>query len=159
MNLTAIFGIGAKRENMKPQELYDMKHEKNGTLDMFIGCYFNHIFESGIEQWDLNGIESDRVEIKIIKEFHFDSRRFWRLATVWFDGYPVMITRNSGREGDDFSDRFITDKAQFTKMCIHIHSLASKFPDEIADIVEVDVDIPGLTEFYGNRLDGYFERY
>ena len=46
-------------------------------------------------------------------------------------------------------------------MCDHIKCL---LPIEVSDestqdVIEMDSDLAELTSFYGDRLDGYFERY
>lgn len=57
------------------------------SLQSLIGCYYNHIPE--IETGTVLGEEVTKhnimVVIKVIKHFNFDYRRYWRLATVWFD--------------------------------------------------------------------------
>lgn len=159
---------------MKPSELYEREPESivlpfsedadygpEYQMRYFIGCYYNHLGYA-IDVWDIEGINrSIRVAVKVYKDFDFDGRRFWRLVSVWFDNNPVMILQNAGREGDDSVDRIITDKKHFTLMMAHILSLFRfKQDDEfIEDLQDPDEDYPTLTEFYGNSLNGKFERY
>ena len=49
------------------------------------------------------------VSMRVYKFHAFDLRRVWRLASVHVDAKPVMIVRNAGREGDDYSDRYVFD--------------------------------------------------
>ena len=144
---------------MKPQELYEMEPQEISHRPCELaGCYYNHIKESGIDGYELGwDVETDRLEIRIIKHHNFDHRRFWRLATVWFDGKPVMVIQNAGRDGDDFRRRIITDADSFRAMCSHIASL--KPVTDIEDVVDPQSDVDGLTDFYGNHLGGMFEIY
>lgn len=159
---------------MKPTELYQREPEKVikpfdvardhfDYGDYFIGCYYNHLPELTFDRYEACHVDaSDKVEIKVYKDFRFDSRRFWRLCSVWFDGEPVMIIQNAGREGDDHARRIITDRHRYMQMVDHINSLVriKVFYDELnRDIIEPDSDVPDLIKFYGNTLDGYFEMY
>lgn len=143
---------------MTPNELYAMKHESIGTLNMLNESMHSHISES-----DINYIPYDtlapKVEIRIIKYFEFDYRRFWRLATVWYEDKPVMIIRNAGREGDDHSSRIITDKAAYVDMIRYIRSLlAIEFQSEDS-YKDPNEDIVNLDSFYGNSLSSTFVRH
>jgi hypothetical protein len=129
-------------------------------VSLLVGCYYNHIEEVQEAHMLPYPALSDRVEIRIIKQFDFDGRRFWRLATVWLDGYPVMIIQNAGREGDDHSARFITDALRFREMCAHIAALMVHHVTALSeDTVDLNQEIEQLTSFYGNELNGPFERY
>ena len=81
-------------------DLYKMTPERSTKeLSYLVGCYYNHIPEVGNDIESVKYLlSSDRVEIKFLKDWNFDFRRVWQLATVWFDGNPVMITQNAGRE-------------------------------------------------------------
>lgn len=148
---------------MKPQELYDRKPEDvHNDINILFGCYYNHVPEILDFYGYINHeeIENPRIEIRIIKEFWFDSRRFWRLATVWFDNKPVMVIRNAGREGDDHASRFVTDIILYREMVAYIQTIIPiSFTEKIEDEVTPDTDIIELETFYGNTLDGYFERH
>ena len=146
---------------MKPCELYNRVPEsENSEICSLIGCYYNHIPQLDDSfSWSLPADDPNkRVIIKCYKNFAFDFRRFWRLASVWFDEKPVMIIQNAGREGDDHSARFVTDAETYRAMVSYLASLANVQFEKI-NVVPLDVDINGLTEFYGNSLDGYFERH
>jgi hypothetical protein len=114
--------------------------------------------------WLLAEQESPRIEMRIFKEFHFDSRRFWRLAAVYLDGEPVMITQNAGREGDDFTRRFIIDRDRYFELVRAILAIPLRVeqPDEqLEDLCSGDEDLGDkLTSFYDSHLDqGHWERY
>ncbi len=142
---------------MTPNELYAMEPEEvTYSLDYLSGVYFNHVDIDEMDMLATFNVKQDRVEIRMLKNFCFDGRRIWRLATVWFDKQPVMVIQNAGREGDDHQERFITDVEQFSKMVGFIRSLV---PPEQIDVYDPNQQIDGLTSFYGNSLDGPFEYY
>lgn len=148
---------------MKPSELYERQPERE-SLDLRYlrgqGCYYDHLPELGEKhEVSLDLSANKYVVIRFYKEFNFDARRFWALASVWYNGRPVMIVQNAGREGDDHRQRFITNEELFRKMLGYIWSISTMTKEmETTDIVDKDLDIPSLTDFYGNRLDGNFER-
>lgn len=139
-----------------PNDLYKIEpeHTEQGA-DHLKGCYYNHIPELG----DVYLYDADlsRIEVRFIKDWCFDGRRVWQLASVWFDGSPCMIVQNAGREGDDFSDRFITNRDAFFAMIDYIRQQTKQYED----VKEVDPDRPEpmLTEFYSNSLNGVFGRW
>lgn len=149
---------------LTPNDIYAMPVREVSTDigQYLVGCYFDHLDGSGIAQWEFHKIKkpSNRVEVRIVKHFDFDFRRFWRLATVWFDSKPIMIIQNAGREGDDHSKRFITDRQGFLEMCSHIRTLLDLELEHQEDVVAADAVLGRkLIDFYGNYLNGYFERY
>lgn len=149
---------------MKPQDLYQRIPESSDhNLFHLKGFYYNHLPEIQFDFPWVDGQQADpgkRVAIHYYKNFCFDGRRVWILASVFFDGEPVMITQNAGREGDDHAARFVTDKDRYRQMIIYLNTLNPMISEEEnKDFVEINQDIVGLDEFYGNKLDGYFERY
>lgn len=142
-----------------PNELYAMTPEETtNDVSRLVGCYYNHIPEID-EYAEFYHIETPRIEIKYLKDWCYDGRRVWQLATVWFWNKPVMIIQNAGREGDDHRVRFITDPEQYKLMIEYIIALMEIPEPKLEDVYKPDEDIDGLTEFYGQSLDGYFERY
>ncbi len=140
-----------------PNELYAMEPERvERDISHLTGFYYNHIPEVG--ESVPYGTTSDRIEIRFLKDWCFDGRRVWQLATVWFEGKPVMVTQNAGREGDDHSERFVTDADGLMAMCSHIKQLI-QIEGGRPTVVGADEQVAGLTEFYGNKLEGHFERY
>lgn len=139
---------------MTPNQLYQRTPTKT---DHFIkqlkGFYYDHVPEiKGELPID---DPSKKVEVRYYKDFNFDTRRYWLLASVWFEDKPVMIIQNAGREGDDHAASFITDDAQYRAMIGHLATIQKH--DDIKDrSVNPDTDIPKLTSFYGNELEGYF---
>lgn len=147
---------------MTPNELYRREqYEVSHDLYLLAPCnsYTTHVPEIGDAVYGFN--EQSEITIRIYKDFDFDGRRFWRLASVWLGDRPIMIIRNAGREGTDHHSRFITDEAGYRDLI----AVCAKYrkPDphsqELEDVVPPDQDIKDLAEFYGNALDGPFQRY
>lgn len=149
---------------MTPNELYKRTPESiDNDINIFSGCYYNFLPE--IEElencwFDDKEICQNRIQINYYKDFDFDGRRFWRLCAIKFDDEFVMIIQNAGREGDDHTGRFITNKYRYYEMVHYVKRLMPAGEDvSEEDIVDANKDIKTLDKFYGNELDGYFERY
>jgi hypothetical protein len=143
---------------MTPNEL--LKREPESTsyeVGRLNGFYYHHIPEL-----EFNILPTDdpnrRVELKFYKDFNFDYRRIWALASVWFDGKPFMIVQNAGKEGDNHYKRFVTDEATYKEALKYLSSIVLFADKPVEDVVDADADIPNLTSFYSHTLDGYFER-
>ena len=129
---------------MKPQELYDRKPESvSNDFNYLFGFYYNFIPEIQDYYGYINPEEIDnpRIEVKIIKYFDFDGRRFWQLATVWF------------------ASRFVTDEEGYKEMVKYVKTLLPVEVNEVEDLVDPNEDIKDLETFYDNSLDGHFERF
>lgn len=144
---------------MNAKEIYALPSEsETQDLNCLKGCYYNHVPELGDDWWVENG--NNKVVIKTIKEFYFDYRRFWALRTVWFDEVPVMVIQNAGREGDDHDARYITNENAYREMIVYIKTLIPvEQIEELPDLLGENIDLSSLTNFYGNELNGYFERH
>lgn len=142
---------------MTPNEIYKLKSvNETNYLSPLSGFYYNHLPEAG-EKLDWANLKSERVTVKEIKNFDYDGRRIWYLATVWFDSKPVMIIQNAGREGDDHFARFVTNGPLLNEMASHIRTLCQSY--ECVEIVDINKDNPSLTNFYGQDLEDEFEKY
>ncbi|MEC4565382.1 hypothetical protein L8C07_05445 [Paenibacillus sp. CMAA1739] len=144
---------------MKPIDLYNRTFEsKHNTLGQLKGFYYDHLPEIEDDFWGIKEEQNKKVTIREYKNFDFDGRRYWLLASVWFENDPVMIIQNAGREGDDHRRRFITDKEKYKEMIKYIHTLLET-DSEVADCYDPNDDIPDLDSFYGHTLDGTFKRH
>ena len=147
---------------MTPNNLYAMAPQRvSNQVRNLAGYHYNHVPEVAKDFFtQAYTISLNRVEIRFLKDWCFDGSRVWQLATVWFDGDPVMIIQNAGHEGDDYTNRFITHVGNFIKMCAHIRGLLPVESSEfINDLVDADQQIEELTNFYGYNLDGHFDRW
>ena len=107
--------------------------------------------------WEVYEDPNKKVEIRYIKNHCYDGRRVWILATVWFEGIPVMAIQNAGREGDDFSRMFVTNEDQYCNMVNYLKQFQTgegDYPLPIYDPNEVRSD---LTNFYNQGLQDEFE--
>ena len=143
---------------MKAKDLYEMTPtEVTKNLSILKGCYYDFVPEVDVD-W-IGGLDNQKIEIKTIKHFDFDYRRFWALNTVWFEESPVMVIQNPGREGDDHSERFITSETLYKSMVEYLNSLITKKDCQLYDLIDEDEERNDLIEFYGNELFGHFERH
>ncbi len=148
---------------MKPKELYNLQSEsETNDLNLLKGMYYNHIKELDLDTYYFhdNVLElNTKITIKILKDFSFDHRRYWRLATVWFNNKPIMIIQNAGREGDDHSKRFITDEKMYLEMVTFIKSLLDREIPEVEDLIDQNTNLIDIDTFYGYSLDSEFEEH
>ena len=102
----------------------------------------------------MHGKKHDRIEVRVHGEAWGDSRRFWKLFSVWLDGKPVLVGRHAGREGDDSVERVIIDRALYRQLT---HVIAAILPiyadDEEIDRLAADGDIGSLTHWYGDHIE------
>lgn len=144
---------------MKAIDLYNMTPEsETNELGYLKGFYYDHIPEIQESLWGYE-TTNEKIVIKTIKDFDFDGRRCWTLRTVWFEGNPVMILQNAGREGDDHRERYITNITLYEQMLSYMKSLIGT--ESLSDDCCIDEykDYDFLDTFYGNSLNGKFERY
>lgn len=139
------------------KEVYAIPYEsETNELWSLKGYYYDFLPEIDDSLYSVNPEENTRLKIKVLKDFDFDGRRFWRLQTLWFDDKPVMIMQNAGREGDDHRERFITNKELYLEVLNYIRTLIGD--NGIDDLVDENEERDYLN-FYGNHLHGHFERY
>lgn len=141
---------------MKPSDLYQQEPEKtDGDLSVLFGCYYNHMPEVA-DWWPLFASEiyvNTRIQVRYYKDHNYDTRRIWRLASVWLDNEPFMVIQNAGREGDDHSARFITNVERYKEAVTYVRSILPPRFESIPDVVAEDEDIPNLTAFYSATLE------
>lgn len=143
-----------------PADIYAMEAESI-TSDVY-GMLDDHVNEYSPYDLDCDAIEKDgKLQIKTIKYHNYDGRRDWDLRTVWFDGNPVMIIQNAGREGDDHKARYITSKDYYIKMVQYLATfLAEDTHGGVTDdVVDINHRHPQYGFFYGQHLNGKFKRH
>lgn len=142
------------------KEIYQLPHQsETNELWSLKGCYYDFLPE--IDDYDLYSIKPEdnkRLKIKVLKDFDFDGRRFWRLQTLWIDDKPVMIMQNAGREGEDHRERFITNDGLYKEVVNYMRELVGDNSNMFDDFVDEN-EPRNYLEFYGNHLNGHFERY
>jgi hypothetical protein len=87
-----------------------------------------------------------------LRHVQYDYRRYWELTTVWFDGQPVMIVQNAGREGDDYHERFITDPHAYADMVGYLRTLLPADLNDPSDVVDPNVERDDLLAFYSDEF-------
>lgn len=135
---------------MNMNELYARTPERE-TFDL--NLIKDHIYESGYNQLDGDRQSNTRIQIKAISELQLDARRVWRLYTVWFKDMPFMVCQNAGREGDDFSQRYISDLQLFKEAMNYIRMLCFLEPNFGQARTNPEIDIEALTSFYDGDLN------
>jgi hypothetical protein len=115
-----------------------------------------HLPEIDSYEIDFDGVEAGRkMETRTIVDKDFDGRRGWTLQTVWFEGSPVMVVNSSGRDGDEYHERWITDVAQFGKLLTWLQRFIPR--TEITGYVNLEAVIPAMTEFYGHSIHDFYD--
>lgn len=138
---------------MKPSELY-ARPPKEVWKDLWVldGVYYHHVPELE-EIWpSLELKKNEKAEIRVYGYVNTGTGRFWLLAGVYFDGRPVMVIQNAGRDGDDHVARFVTDPQAYYDMVRYLAGFAGKDPNKVIELVSPDQDIHDLDSFYGESL-------
>lgn len=122
------------------------------NVSILFGHYYGHVpeithEEHGYNTWD---VKSDRTEIVTFYHNYWDPRRFQSLYGVRFDGKWVMVCQNAGREGDDWSRRYVLDADAYREMVKHLKMIfAERNGVGEVEITDLDSDITDLYQFYG----------
>lgn len=115
-----------------------------------------HLPEIDSYELDFDGVEAEQMmETRTIVDKDFDGRRGWTLQTVWFDGRPVMVVNSSGRDGDEYHERWITDVEQFGRLLTWLHKFIPR--TEITGYVNLEAVIPAMTEFYSHSIHDFYD--
>lgn len=158
-DLTANFEARKRECGLKvftPAELYALKptrvdYDSHHTISVHLGTDLG-------DYWGINTDEvgkTKRFETRTLVDHNYDGRRGWTLQTVWFDGKPVMVINSSGRDGDEYHDRWITDDQAFGDL---VRFLRSFIPEEQRQgFASASTVIPAMTEFYGHTIHDYYE--
>lgn len=143
---------------MKPIELYARTPENECTW-----LYPTTEFIPEIRDTHDLPDQDPRLITKVHGDPYIDGDRCWELATVWFQPLgcylhqPFMIFQRAGRSGRDHHARFVTDGAVYAQAVVYLNSL---LPDRgVEDLVDPNVDIPDLADFYSHTLEGAVEQH
>lgn len=138
-----------------PAELYAMKPVSvHHFLYHLINVHLND--EVSPYDLDLDVVEAEkRIEVRELVNHDFDGRRVWMLRTIWFDGKPVMVVSASGRDADEYHDRWITDGNQYADMIRYLRSFTPQTQER--GFVEASAKIPAMTEFYGSTIHDFYD--
>jgi hypothetical protein len=136
-----------------PAELYALKPVRIDSADWRT---INVHLMNEVSYWDMDhdaAEAANRMETRTLVDHDYDGRRGWTLQTVWFDNVPVMVVNSSGRDGDEYHDRWITDLHAFGKMVAWLRTFVP--PDDLG-YAEADAKIPAMTEFYNHTIHEYY---
>ncbi len=139
--------------------------------DYLIGCYYNYFPELGeFYNYNLNPAfekENTRIITKIHMHYKRDTRRYWRLASVWYidedyNEIPFMVIQNAGREGDDYCTRIISNESTFLEAANYFKNLilnSSNIEQFIKDGIEKTLiaKIFMTNEDEDNDIDTYID--
>lgn len=140
---------------MTPRELLDLDPQRTSHR---LHAALSEVPEA--DTWDIEAEEDERVEVREYAYVDFDGRRIWQLASVWFDGKPVLIFQSAGREGVDHHERFIVDPDHYWELVKYSYTLprSAEAPHR-ERAIDVDRDMGDkLTSFYGCTLKEMRER-
>jgi hypothetical protein len=138
-----------------PAELYALKPTR---VDFGSWHTVNVHFQNDVNYYeiDLDAVEkTQRMETRTIIDYDYDGRRGWTLQTIWFDKKPVMVVNSSGRDGDEYHDRWITDAGLFGELIAFLRSFIPEA--EVAGYAKASDKIPAMTEFYGHTIHDYYD--
>jgi len=141
-----------------PRDIYALPVESvDCEKDSLVGYYYDHVPEVAHDGWQYMAVDLSKtgIEVRVHCHSNYDSRRFWRLASVWLDGNPVMVIQNAGREGDDHHKRFVTDKDLLFALAARIRMAIAAVPMkyEVDEMVGLNDWITGLDSFYAHSYD------
>lgn len=101
----------------------------------------------------------DQVEHLTLKYYAnhcADGERVWELFSVWLRDTPIMICQQAGRSGRDYSNQFITNYDGYLSLIKLLQSLEEPDPLDSEPITDPDAHSDLLTEFYGNKLEQFY---
>lgn len=148
---------------MTPNELIQAPFIEESNDLLFYSGIYGHPFLQ-VSNLDIYGLPSKdpycRVSIRTHALCTCMTNESWTIRSFWFDGSPVMISSNGGREGDDWYKTWILNPAGVTSMLKHLHSLTDSTENLVICLRSIDVtvaspdmEIPEMTELYGGDFD------
>src|SRR5579863_2696363 len=87
------------------------------------------------------------VNLKFLADEYMGSDESFEIATVWFASNPIAVVTHNG---EDNSDRYITDIEGFYKMVTYLRSFMVPEEEDKPTVLDADKPLHWLTE-----LDGY----
>lgn len=138
-----------------PAELYALKPIRVGMSWHTVLVHFPEINFDFDKDASATIELAGRMETRTIVDHDYDGRRGWTLQTVWFDGKPVMVVNSSGRDGNEYHERWITDGEAFGHLVSWLQTFTLR--KEITGYVKADAVLPAMTEFYGHTIHDYYD--
>jgi len=137
-----------------PAELYALKPTRvDHDVEAIVRI---HVPEIDIYGLDDEAVEATkRIEYRQLVYHSADCYRTWELGYIWLDGKPIMVVNSSGRGGDEYSERWITDAALYSEMIVFLRQFIGQ--GEVTGFVKPDTKIPAMTEFYGSTIHDFYD--
>jgi hypothetical protein len=129
-----------------PAELYTLKPVQTEFDSYVVMDYVE------IDRYDFDASKADEEKRLEVRRLAYENE--WMLATVWFDGKPVMVISYSGKDGEN-KDKWITDGEVYANMVTWLYTFVEK--TEVTGFVKADAVIPALTEFGGSTLHDFYD--
>jgi hypothetical protein len=101
-----------------PAELYTLK-----PVQTDYDTYTVLDYVDSIDRYDFEANKADAEKRLEIHRLAWENE--WMLATVWFDGKPVMVIGYSGKDGEE-KDKWITDGAVYADMVAWLYTFVEK---------------------------------
>lgn len=138
-----------------PAELYALKPIRVDYDDYHVVSV--HLPEVSAYDIDLDKVgETKRFETRTLVYECPDGRRTWHLETVWFDSQPVMVVNSSGRDDDEYHERWITNGVAYWNLIAFLNSFREK-DEEPGEFVKASDVIPAMTEFYNQTIHDFYD--
>jgi len=139
-----------------PAELYDLdpirvQYDSWHTVNVHLSSEISDPLSIDLDEV----AATQRFEVRTLVDHDYDGRRGWTLQTVWFDKRPVMVVNSSGRDGDEYRERWITDGEAFYDLVRFLNSFSK--PEGSGEFVKADEKIPAMTEFYNHTIHDYYD--
>jgi hypothetical protein len=125
------------------QQLYTLNPE---STNLHLYNFLQHIGE----YFDCD-LENTKIETRIVRRINFDHRRYWQLASVWFEGKPFGVIQNAGREGRDHVKAFWTDADVYGRAIQYLRDLTSL--NDTLEVTSVTFNGNELLNFNGFSCD------
>lgn len=139
-----------------PRELYALAPiPHHSPLDSYDLQALVRLYLPEVQEYDTDFdavLAQNAIDIRYLANVCFDGRRTWTLATVWYKHSPVMVITSSGRDGDEYHERYVTDSVVFHQLlyCFWIHQTGPA-------VIDANVPLAELTEFYNATLHDFYD--
>lgn len=102
--------------------------------------------------------EKDRpFEVRYYIDHQFDHRRILVLASVWWKEKPVAICAKGGREGGDYEEVAITDKARWDEMLAWVLSFDDSESPKDPRVWDEESELACLEKVYGRPVEAFYD--
>lgn len=104
-------------------EILEVKSATDDRIEIY--DLIKHIKELEQHVYTLSTIPND-IELKSHHYQYFGDNQYNRIASAWYKGIPVLLFRNTGRDGDGFKDCFVLDRDKYVELVGYLASLCTQ---------------------------------